>query len=106
MIKEICSDCGRGVESWAPARRLPGSLDAIYFEIAAGGVVSICVQKLLLSCFIWLALASSATAGTTFLVFPLENQTKLKTIPLLYPALQSILGLEASKNAIYCCLFI
>ncbi len=43
-------------------------------------MVSICVQKLLLLCFIWLAPASTAAAGTTFLVFPLENLTKLKTL--------------------------
>jgi Flp pilus assembly protein TadD len=43
-------------------------------------VVSNCVQKLALLCFIVLALASSATAGTTFLVFPLENQSKLKAL--------------------------
>jgi Flp pilus assembly protein TadD len=43
-------------------------------------MVSRCVQKVLLSCLIVFALASSAPAPTTFLIFPLENRTKQKTL--------------------------
>jgi Tfp pilus assembly protein PilF len=38
------------------------------------------VQKLLISFLILLGLTAGASAGTTFLVFPLENQTKFKAL--------------------------
>jgi Flp pilus assembly protein TadD len=44
------------------------------------GMVSNSVQKLLLSLLIVLGMAGPATAATTYLVFPLENQTKQKTL--------------------------
>jgi Tfp pilus assembly protein PilF len=43
-------------------------------------MVSNCVQNLLLSILILLGMTAGATAGTTFLIFPLENQTKSKAL--------------------------